>query len=199
MKRKSKSVAKWRYLLSLALSMVASATATAQNCEVKLNALAGAVAIFNPSVEVGLSDNSALSFDYVGAFAEESYLHSGYPLILAMGLFGYRQYITSESNTGLYIGGDFGLNMFRMNKNIIPLVANDRGNNYDVGYGYLLGLSVGYKYPITERLSVEASLSGGWQYTRHEVYSMDGNRFISFNASGEWTPYKAGIYLNYRL
>ncbi len=190
---------KLKIFLPMVLLIGITDSIIAQNCEAKINMIAGSVAIFNPSFEFGFNNHTALSFDYIGAFFEENYMGSGYPMIFSMGLIGYRYYLKDSEHNGLFIGGDFGLNMFKMNKNIIPLVANDRGDNYDIGYGYLLGLTFGYKYPINRRLSVEASLSGGWQHTRHEVYTMNGELFIPFNSSGEWTPYKAGIYLNYKL
>lgn len=173
----------------------------AQNTEVKINAVAGALAVFNPSIEVALGKQSSLSVDYMGIYAEESYLYTGFPLLYTMTMFEYRQYFKEEKNyKGFFAGGDFGLNMFRMNKNVIPLVMHDSGSReYDVGYGYFLGFTVGYKYPIATRWSIEASISGGWSLTQHEGYNFEGERTFDLNPSAEWLLYKAGIYVSYRL
>lgn len=170
----------------------------AQTTEVKVNVLAGAATIFNPSFEIGFSKASAITMDYVGAYAESDFMNTGYPCLFSMGLFGYRHYLSKGDHTGFFVGGDLGMDQFRMNKNVIPLVSSDHNERgYDVGHGYLLGVTVGYKYKISNHFNVEASVSGGWHHARHECYTSDGVRTVEFNASGEWTPYKAGIYLSY--
>lgn len=168
-----------------------------QRVEAKVNILAGCLTIFNPSVEVGLGDVSAITLDYLGAYAKEDFLNTGHPFLISMGLFGYRRYIWSDHRVGFFVGGDFGLDLFRMNKSIVPLVAKGSDNGYDVGYGYLLGATIGYKFNLSRRLNLEANLSGGWHYAVHECYTYEGVRVVEFNPSGEWTPYKAGIYLSY--
>ncbi len=175
-------------------------TASARTAEIKINLLAGAVAIVNPSMEIGFGDNSAVTIDYVGAFAEKEYLNSGCAFLMGMGIFGYRYYLLDKSHSGLFVGGDAGLNVFRMNKNFAPLAANDKNSqSYDVGHGHLFGVTIGYKYPISHHFNLEASLSGGWQYSMHEGYKIEGERYVEFNPSGEWLLYKAGVYLNYKF
>ncbi len=171
----------------------------AQTSEVKVNLLAGAITIFNPSIEIGFGKASAITMDYVGAFAEEDFMNSGYPFLFTMGVFGYRHYFSKkEDHRGFFLSGDFGLDQFRMNKNIIPLVVSDHGlSGYDVGYGMLLGVTAGYKYNINKHLNIEGSISGGWHLAHHECYNSNGVRTVTLNPSGEWTPYKAGIYISY--
>lgn len=185
------------YLATILLSIV-TLNGYAQTAEVKVNLLAGAVAIFNPSIEVGFGNKSAITMDYVGVYAEENYMNTGYPFLFTMGLFGYRHYIFNNNHKGFFIGGDFGLDQFRMNKNIIPIVVNDHGDDgYDVGHGYLFGATLGYKYNISRRFNIEASISGGWHHARHECYTGEGVRTVELNASAEWLLYKAGISLSY--
>ncbi len=179
---------------------LSASTASAQTAEVKFNVASAAIAIINPSMEVGFGKNSAITFDYVGAFSETEYLNTGKQFLLGMGVFGYRYYIQDNAHCGFFVGGEAGLNVFRMNKNLAALAANDKGEDmYDVGHGHFFGLNIGYKYPISSRFNIEASISGGWQYSMHEGYSSEGDRYVDFNPSGEWLLYKAGLYLSYRL
>lgn len=175
-----------------------------QIAEVKVNVMAGAVAIFNPSIEIGFGKHSGVSMDFVGAFAEENYMGTGYPFLASMGIMGYRFYTKKDSHRGFFVGADLGFNTFKMNKNIIPLVAHDHSKNtYDFGYGILMGMTLGYKFLFKERWGVEISVSGGWQHSQHEVYQKgDNNKYykaVDMNASAEWFPYKAGVYLTYRF
>ncbi len=176
-------------------------TATfAQLSEVKLNVAAAAVATFNPSIEVGVGERTSLAIDYFGAFAEESFLGTGYPLMFSMGVLEYRYYLTQQQHSGLFAGANLGVDSFRMNKDVLPFVANDSGlGRYDVGYGYLIGFTFGYKYRLGERWSIEASVTGGWHNAQHEGYDANGVRLFEFNTTAEWTAYKGGIYLTYRL
>lgn len=192
---------KLKFLL-VALFALLSVTniASAQNAEVKVNVASAAVAIFNPSFEIGFASRSAVTFDYVGAYAENDYLGTGSPLMVSSAIWGYRQYNRKLKDHGFFYGMDCGVHTFRMNKNIVPLVANDKSEGYyDVGQGYLIGFTFGYKYPLTERLNIETSISGGWHCSDHEGYNPDGVRLYELNPSAEWLPYKAGIYLSYRF
>ncbi len=186
-------------ILTLLLVLVSlPVVASAQTTEVKLNVAAAAVTIFNPSVEFYTGDSSAVTFDFVKSFAKEDFMNTGYPFLFSMGSLGYRRYTRAQSHDGFFYGGDFGLDMFRMNKDVIPFIAHDNAETfYDVGSGYCVGVTLGYKYKLSQRLSLEASVSAGWHYSQHEYYNQDGVRLYEFNASAEWTPYKAGIYLNY--
>lgn len=187
-------------ILSL-ISLFVMSVSYAQVADVKVNVAAGAIAIFNPSIELGFGESSAITMDYVGAFAKEDFMGTGYPFMTSMGFFGYRHYLKKGSHSGFFAGADFGLYVFRMNKNLAPLVVNDHDDQYDVGYGYIAGATLGYKYLFgkSKRWGAEASFSYGWQHAQHEGYTPDGIRLFDLNASAEWLPYKAGIYLSYRL
>ncbi len=189
-----------RFLTILCLTLCVATQSQAQINEVKINALAGAITIFNPSVEFTVDQRSSITLDYMGIYAEENFLGTGYPTLFTMGLVGYRRYLHNHSHEGFFYGMDFGLDMFRLNKNVIPLVANDKNKDYyDFGYGYLIGFSAGYKFVLSDHWLIETSLSAGWHYARHEGYDSDGNRLFELNATAEWTPYKGGIYIIYRF
>lgn len=170
----------------------------AQIVDVKVNVAAGALAIYNPSIEVGFASHSAISMDFIGVFARENWMGTGHPFLLSMGLFGYKYYFKKDVHQGFFLGADFGLNTFKMHKNIVPLVINDKNNAYDVGYGYVIGSTFGYKHRFNYYWGIEASVSYGFHHCQHESYSSNGNKG-EMSASAEWVPYKAGIYLTYRI
>ncbi|MFI3315061.1 MAG: DUF3575 domain-containing protein [Rikenellaceae bacterium] len=180
------------------LGLMANKT-TAQTAEVKVNVLSAALAIFNPSLEVGFNSHSAITLDYVGVFAKYDYYNTGYPFLLSMGSMGYRYYIKSDTHNGAFVGADLGFNTFVMSKNIIPIVGHTGTDFFDIGCGTFMGTTLGYKLPINERWGTEFSISGGWQHSWHELYNFDGTLRTPMNASGEWLFYKAAISLTYKL
>lgn len=187
-------------MICTALLCLVATKSMAQCAEVKINLASAAIAVVNPSMELGFAERSAITIDYTGIFAKEDYMGTGYPFMLSMGTFGYRFYTKRNQHSGLFVAGEFALFGFRMNKNIVPLLADENRSHYDVGFGYLFGLNAGYKYKISKKFSVEASFSYGWHESMHEGYSeADGTRLFTLNPSVELIPYKAGIYLTYNL
>jgi len=56
------------------------------------------------------------------------------------------------------VGGGIGSMSYKMNKNVIPFHGDDwNKENYDEGYGYVIGITVGYKYMINQKLGIEVS------------------------------------------
>ncbi|MFR9547172.1 MAG: DUF3575 domain-containing protein, partial [Rikenellaceae bacterium] len=166
--------------------------------EPKINVLAAGFGIVNPSVEFGFAKHSAIEFSNVTSFSKNDYLGTGYPLIVILNLVEYRHYLLNEEHKGLFLGGDFGWDMYKMNKSLIPTAANsDRA--YDWGIGIVLGMTAGYKFLITDKLGVELYAAWGWQHTSHEPYYEGGVLEAPMNKSAEWIPYKAGVTLSYRF
>ena len=189
-----------KLILCLLILFSAFLESKSQVVDAKVNILSGCIGIYNPSIEIGFNKSSALSFDYVGIFGKENFLGTGYPCMLNMVLFGYRHYLKKDIHKGFFASADFGLDMFRMNKNIIPLFPHDHSNEgYDVGSSWMAGISLGYKHKFNYRWGMEASLSYGFHHAQHEGYTEEGVRLFELNASAEWVPYKAGIYLTYRI
>ncbi len=167
--------------------------------EPKLNVAAVCVGIVNPALEIGFLKRSAVELSSVTSFAKKDFLGTGYPLLINMIMMEYRNYPFSERHSGFFVGANAGRNEYKMNKAIIPFmqhVASSR--DYDWGVGVCVGITLGYKFTITDALHLELSASGGWQHSWHEPYS-NGALTWPLNASGEWLPYKAGLYLSYRL
>lgn len=193
-----------KVILVLFLMVTTIAKSSAQIAEVKVNLASATIGIFNPSIELGFCENSAITMDYVGAYAKFDYLGTGMPFLLSMVNFGYRHYLLNKNHNGLFLSGDLGLSNFKMIKSIALLLKNEYDEkHYDVGHGTLLGVTAGYKLPIkSSRWLVEFSASFGWQLSWHEGYviSDEGAKGSGeMSKSGEWLPYKGGIYLSYRL
>lgn len=185
--------------LILTLLILFSISASyAQKVEVKANVLAGAIAIFNPSIEIGIAGHSAISMDYMGAYAKDNWLGTDRPFLMSMGLFGYRYYLKRDTFKGWFLGGDFGLDTFKMNRNIVTIGSYEKKSIYDVGYGYVIGATLGYKHHFKNRFGIEISGSFGFHHCQHESYYESGIKG-EMSASAEWIPYKAGVYLSYRI
>ncbi len=186
-------------LITSALYAVAADRDSGIYIEPKLNVASACVGILNPAIEIGFGKSSAVEYSSVTSFAKEDFLGTGYPLLINMIMVEYRNYFFSDKHKGFFAGADLGWNEFKIHKHLIPFIAHDQaGRSYDWGVGVFLGITLGYKFALTEQLFLELSASGGWQHTWHEPY-VDGQLSIPMNASGEWTPYKAGLYLSYRF
>ncbi|MFR9546634.1 MAG: DUF3575 domain-containing protein [Rikenellaceae bacterium] len=197
---------KLKLIFATLLTLLCNIAANAQEgitskfyIEPKVNVAAACVGILNPAIEIGFGKRSAIEYSGVFSFAKDEFLNTGYPLLLSMNILEYRHYI-KQGHKGLFLGADLCWDLFKIHKNLIPLVAEGTDNtNYDWGIGTTLGLSVGYKFNLTKKLLLELSASGGWRLTQHESYGHNGELLTAMNASGEWTAYKCGVYLSYRF
>ena len=168
--------------------------------EPKLNIASLALGIVNPSVELGFATRSAVTIDYVGAYAKTDFMGTGYPLVINMSYMEYRHYLR-RGHKGFFAGAGVGAMVYKLNKSIIPFLPDDGTPNiYAWGQGYVLGGTLGYKFLIKERFGIEISLSGGFQHSQREEYSQDnGELLLPMNKTAEWTLYKAGVYFSYRF
>lgn len=169
--------------------------------EAKLNIASVVVGIVNPVVEIGFAKASAMTFEYVGSYANHDFMGTGYPLIVNMAYAEYRHYLLSDKHKGFFVAGGLGAMNYKMNKSILTFLNNNsKSDTYDWGHGFVLGATLGYKFMIKEKFGIEISASGGWQHSQHEVYSKStGELLVHMNKTGEWTLYKAGVYFSYRF
>lgn len=187
-------------LMFATMLLVARSNAQDLYVEPKVNVLLGCATIFNPAIEIGFCDFSAVQFEYMGAYAKEDFLGQGGPFLLNMAIAEYRAYLPGRDHKGFFAGFDMGLHQYKADKNAIPFIANDHDDGvYDWGFGYLLGLNLGYKFLFGNRFGVELSTAFGWQHSQHEQYGPTGNIRYHMNASGEWMLYKGGVILSYRF
>lgn len=188
-------------LVAIVLLTTSKARAQEFYIEPKINVAAAAVALFNPAIEFGWGARSAFQVEYWGAYAKNNYMGSGAPLILNMAMAEYRAYLLNKEHKGLFAGFDFGLHHFKAEKKVLPFLPSDHGDVgvYDWGYGFVLGVNVGYKFLFKERFGLEIFAAFGWQHTQHEQYNGAGDMLYSMNGSAEWVPYKGGVSFSYRF
>ncbi len=190
----------FKLLFTLALGVLCTNTYAQFTIEPKINLAMAAITVFNPAVEIGFGEHSAVQLEYFGAYSKYNYMGSGAPFIMNLSMVEYRRYLLNKEHKGLFAGANFGTHMYKMSKNIIPLIEHQPGDtSYDWGFGVVLGLHVGYKFILRERLGLELSAAGGWQRSMHEPYNSDGTLQVEMNASGEWFPYKLGVTLSYKF
>ncbi len=192
-----------RVILLFMLLFAAQVNAQESNklyVEPKLNVAMAAVAMFNPAVEIGFGDASAIQLEYMGAYARENYMGTGEPFMLSMAMAEYRTYLPGRGHKGFFAGLDLGLLQYHMSKHVIPFVPHDHPDGiYDVGYGWVAGVNLGYKFRLKNRLGLEIFAAFGFQHSWHEQYNQDGVRIYEMNKTAEWLPYKGGISLTYRF
>ncbi len=165
--------------------------------EPKINVLPIAFGMGNLALEVGFGEHSAVELSTVFCFKENNFAGTGKPLILNMTLAEYRYYFLNTGHYGFFAGGDCAWDVYKLHKSIIPGYS-DNYIDYDWGYGVTLGVTLGYKFRVTEHWFIEASASGGWRLASHEPYN-NGEIVVPMNKSGEWLPYKCGVYVSYRF
>jgi hypothetical protein len=76
-------------------------------------------------------------------------------------------------------------------------------NKYEEGLGYVMGVTIGYKAKINDKLHLDCFLGGGSHQGFYKGYIIGTNqRYESaknYNKSGEWLPYRGGVMLSYQL
>lgn len=108
------------------------------------------------------------------------------------------RYNFKEQNNGFYVGGNIGGSKYNFQKwNYINT------DHYEIGHGYMLGATVGYKAKINEKFYLECFLGGGWHQGFYKGYFLSsGERYETaqhYNKSGEWLPYRGGVMIAYKL
>lgn len=100
-----------------------------------------------------------------------------------------------EAFNGFYVGGFGAFQIFKMSKwNYINT------GKYQEGRGFALGLSLGYELNINDRWSLDMFAGGAWQNSQYDgYYTATNERYVAWNGSGEWMPYKVGVSIAYRL
>lgn len=168
--------------------------------EPKINLAMGAVTIFNPGVEFGVSKHFAIQLEFFGAFAYRNFLGLGYPFLATIGFVDCRYYIKGGMK-GFFVGASVGSGVWKMSRTMLtqPLKSQSYPIPYDVGTSVFSGASIGYKFLFKERWGLEISATGGFVHGMHEGYNAHGVKVFNSNATAEWLPYKGGIYLSYRL
>ncbi|WP_322549052.1 DUF3575 domain-containing protein [Flavobacterium psychraquaticum] len=108
------------------------------------------------------------------------------------------RWYAKRKGTGFYLGAHIGGSIFELQK-----YNYQNTNLYQKGLAYQLGVSVGYVYPISEGIALEAFVGGGSVQSFYKGYdTTTGNRYDGakkFNKSGEWLPYRGGVTVIFLL
>lgn len=179
-----------KLLLTLLLSIILSGTSYSQTY-IKTNSLYWAILMPNVSAETKLSDNLTFNFDFVSSFWES---FAGYKLKFIQTIPEVR-YFYKGAFKGFYTGFYTSYHKFNMVK-----WNYKNKNKYQKGWGYSLGITVGYQHHLSKRWMMDMFLGGGWQHSSYRGYYKDTNEMYEpLNGSGEWIPYKAGISFAYKF
>lgn len=99
---------------------------------------------------------------------------------------------------GIYAGAHVAGTTFKIAKNF-----RVRDFEYQKGFGYMLGSTIGFQKKINDKWMFDIFLGGGWHQGFYKGYHIDtGERLEDakeYNKSGEWLPYRGGVMLSYKL
>lgn len=191
-----------RIVALIALVMGCAGHCYSQNY-VKLNGVYALCGIINPQVEFRISPHSTVQTEVVYSPWQSI---KGHPLHFGITMSEYRYYI-KESNSGFYIGANAGMMAFKMSK---PEFANGKirfQNRFCKGWGYMLGLCVGYEHRFADRWLLDVFFGYSFMESRYNGYTLAGEIDMyphrpdwkqppypdPFNGSSEWLPNKAGL------
>lgn len=185
------------------------ATADAQ-IYAKLNVLYACVGVVNPQVEFRLSPHSAFQTEVVySPWKSVRGRHMEFGIFLNE----YRYYIR-DTGQGFYVAADAGLMAFNMSR---PRIGGGKlvwfDDNYGKGYGYMVGLAIGYEYRFKERWLLDVFIGGAYMNSMYNGYHADGRIEMNpqrppskqpsspdpFNGSAETLPHKIGLSIGYLI
>ncbi|WP_295935994.1 DUF3575 domain-containing protein [uncultured Alistipes sp.] len=191
-------------LLLIALFCMQSA---ASQGYVKLNGLYALVGVVNPAVEFAISPKSTVQAEIVvSPWKSINRKHMLFGIFMGE----YRRYF-KEHNKGWYLGANLGMMAFDMSKPYIENWKIKLENRYCKGYGFMVGLCVGWEYQFRERWLLDAYFGWSWMDSHYNGYSLDGQIDMHphrpwepkypdpFNGSSEWYPNKIGFSIGYRI
>ncbi|PIE50180.1 MAG: hypothetical protein CSA38_04630 [Flavobacteriales bacterium] len=101
-----------------------------------------------------------------------------------------------------YIGAHIGGGMFNLTK---PNYWQHTYENYQKGYNYMIGASVGYQFQWKERWNIDCFIGGGAVESFYKGYEVkDGvttkvDGATNYNKSSEFLPYRLGLMISYKL
>ena len=174
---------------------------------VKLNGLYALVGVVNPAVEFTISPKSTFQTEIVVSPWKSINNHHA---LFCIFMGEYRRYF-KEHNRGWYLGANIGMQAFDLSKPYIENWKLKFENRYSKGYGFMIGLCVGYEHIFRERWVLDAYFGWSWMNSFYNGYSMDGKIDMNpghqvepkypdpFNGSSEWYPNKIGLSIGYRI
>lgn len=181
------------YILVFLVSM--NAYLQEKSLYMKGNALFLPIGVVNTGLEYQLSRKYTLQADgFISPW--KSFL--GRHAQIYMGHLEGRYYFEKAFNKW-YVGVNIGMGVFDITKwNYKP------NNQYQRGFNYMIGGTIGYQFRWKKRWNIDVFLGGGTSqgfYHGYEQYPTL-KRYDSathWNKSGEFLPYRGGVMISYQL
>lgn len=178
----------------VAILFILTATSSFGQTFIKGNAATAVLLIPNVGIETSIGKKMTFQFDVTASLWKSV---KGIPSEFYMFVPEVRYYFKEKFN-GFYVGGHMGSTFFNFQK-----WNYKNTDKYEEGLGYNLGATIGYQRKISNKLSLDFFLGGGWHQGFYKGYYIGTNdRYETaqnYNKSGEWLPYRGGVMLCYRL
>ncbi len=176
--------------------------------EAKANVLTTLGLIPNFGIEIQVGERNSLQLDVLASFWNKLN-NSKTPFHINQTFLEYRFYKKNDLS-GLFLGTHIGYGMFTLKKpnfTIIydPYVSSSYDNDtYQSGRVAFYGLTIGYKKRLSQRISLEAFIGGGYSMANYKSYREDirvdiRDNWRTFNRSGEFVAYRGGLMINYNF
>ncbi|MCD0471998.1 DUF3575 domain-containing protein [Flavobacterium sp. JAS] len=163
---------------------------------IKFNAATALLAIPNVGIETSIGKKLTFSVDVMASFWQSFDGHSPMEFYT---LTPELRYHFKEKYNGFYVGGHAGPDVYKIQKwNYWDT------NKYEHGFGYRLGVTVGYNIKLSDKFLLDVFAGGGWHQGFYHGYYNDGTpgryeKAANWNKSGEWLPYRGGVMISYKL
>jgi hypothetical protein len=160
----------------------------------KGNVFTSLLTIPNVGIETSIGKKTTFQFDITASFWKSI---NGNPRQFYLFIPEYRYHFKAK-NKGLYLGAHIGATIYNFQK--WNYINTDK---YEEGFGYVMGVTVGYKAKINEKWSLDCFLGGGSHQGFYKGYIVGTkeryDKATNYNKSGEWLPYRGGVMLAYKL
>tara|TARA_X000000950_G_C13722820_1_gene580983 strand:- start:99 stop:719 length:621 start_codon:yes stop_codon:yes gene_type:complete len=176
--------------------------------EAKANVLTSLGLIPNVGIELQVGEKNSLQLDVLASFWNKLN-NTKTPLHINQTFLEYRFYKKNDLS-GLFIGPHIGYGMFTLKKPNFAIIYDPyAGGSYDndsyqSGRVAFYGFTIGYKKRLSQRISLEAFIGGGYSMANYKAFRVDiriDNRdnWRTFNRSGEFVAYRGGLMINYNF
>ena len=162
---------------------------------IQANTISTIVLIPNIGIETPISNKLTFQVDVVASFWKSI---NDAPYQFAT-LTPEIRYHFKENTNGFYVGAHIGGGIFKIQK----WGGYAELNEYQKGFSYFVGATIGYQKKITEKIALDIFLGGGNHQAYYKGYIMGTDERYEnakdYNKSGEFLPYRGGIMFCYKL
>lgn len=179
----------------LSLLFLASTFFSYGQTYVKFNGASALALIPNIGVEISIGKKVTFQFDATASFWESV---NGAPF-KALIITPEVRYHFNEKNNGFYVGANVSGGTFELQK-----YGYKDTDFYQKGYNYMLGLTLGYQWKLSDKWALDLFVGGGHQEAFYKGYLLStGERYDTwihnYNKSGEWILYRGGLMIAYKI